>query len=133
MYKIAILSFYSGVVERGAETFAQEIGKRLAKNNKVTVFQAGKVKPQKFKVIQVKTINAKPKSPSGFLGKFYLDWQSFKILIFTLKAAPKILLGKFDLVIPLNGGWQTVLVRLITKIIGAKMFVSGQAGIGSDD
>lgn len=133
MYKIAILSFYSGVVERGAETFAQEIGKRLANNNKVTIFQAGKVKLQKFKVIQVKTINAKPKSPSGFLGKFYLDWQSFKILIFTIKATPKILLGKFDLVIPLNGGWQTVLTRLITKITGSKMLISGQAGIGSDD
>lgn len=132
MYKIAILSFYSGVAERGVETFCLEIARRLAKEHKVTVFQSGKVKPQKFKTVQVKAFATFPKSQSGILGKFYLDWPSLKILIFTIKVIPR-LLKKYDLIIPLNGGWQTVLIRIFSKVPKAKMLISGHAGIGSDD
>jgi len=133
MANIALLSFYSGVVERGVETFCFEIAKRLVKNHKVTVFQSGKIKPQNFKALQVKAFASAPKSQTGIFGKFYFDWQSVKILIFTLKVLPKLYMGKYDLILPLNGGWQTVIIRLFSKIIGAKMLISGHAGIGSDD
>lgn len=133
MANIALISFYSGVVERGVETFCFEIAKRLVKNHKVTVFQSGKIKPQRFKTVQVRAFASAPKSQTGMFGKFYFDWQSVKILIFTLKILPKLYLGKHDLIIPLNGGWQTVIIRLFSKIIGAKMLISGHAGIGSDD
>ena len=134
MSNIAILSYYSGLIERGVETFAYEIGKRLAKNHSVTIFQAGSPKPfQKFKTLQIKTITAKPQTTYGFLGKIYLDVNSLKILIFSLASIPKIIKGKYKILIILNGGWQTVVFRIVTKLTGAKMIIPGEAGIGSDD
>jgi len=134
MANIAILSYYSGVIERGVETFAYEIGKRLSKNHTVTLFQSGNPKPfQKFKTLQIKTITAKPQTHYGFFGKVYLDSHSLKILFFSLFALPKIFKGKYQFFIVLNGGWQTVIVRIITKLLGEKMIIPGGAGIGSDD
>jgi len=45
----------------------------------------------------------------------------------------KLLLGKYDLIIPTNGRLQVVLVRIITWLRGTKMIVSGQSGPGFDD
>lgn len=133
MANIAILSYFSGVVERGVETFAYETAMRLVPKHRVTVFQAGHAKPQKFKVKEIKAFAAPPKSSKGILGKLYFDWQSIRVFIFSLLALPKIFKGKYDLIIPLNGGWQTVVFRVFSKMIGAKVLVSGHAGIGWDD
>jgi len=133
--KIAIISYYSGILDRGVETFVQEITKRLSKKIDITVFQAGnrKYNENQVKVKVIKTFATNSKSSKGIFRKFYLDWQSIKILLFTLKVLPFILKGKYDFVIPTNGGWQTALCRIITKITKAKMIVTGHAGIGSDD
>lgn len=134
MSKIAILSFYSGVVERGVETYVFEMASRLAKKHRVTVFQVGKPEPfQKFKTQEIKFAPTPPKSAKGLLGKVYLDWQSLKILGFSLKSVPKFLAGKYQVVIATNGGWQTVIYRILAKIAGIKMIIPGAAGIGSDD
>lgn len=134
MAKIAFLSFYSGVTERGVETFVYEISKRLSKKHSVTIFQAGQlIKDSRIRTYQIKSFASAPKSSRGILGRLYINWQSIKILIFTLKSLPKIIGSKFDVVIPLNGGWQVAVLRLITKISGSKMLVSGHAGIGADD
>jgi glycosyltransferase involved in cell wall biosynthesis len=134
MAKIAFLSFYSGVADRGVETFVFEVAKRLSKKHSVTIFQAGQlIKSPEVRTYQVKAFASAPKSSRGLLGKLYLDWQSIKILIFSLKSALKVLNGKYDLTIPLNGGWQTVIYRLITKLLRSKMLISGHAGIGADD
>lgn len=134
MTSVAILSYYSGIIERGVETFAYEVARRLSKNHDVTIFQAGNPSPfQKFKTCQVKTLKAKPQSTKGFFGKIYLDMQSMKILIFSLMSLPKILKGKYKFFIILNGGWQTVIFRIFTKLFGGKMIIPGEAGIGQDD
>lgn len=134
MVKIAILSFYSGLTERGVETFAFEIGTRLAKKHQVTIFQAGNPKPfQKFSTTQIKFFASPPKSSQGFIDKIYLNWQALKILGFTIKLAPKFLKGKYQIVFVTNGGWQIVIMRLLAKFTGAKIIVPGAAGIGSDD
>jgi len=134
MSKIAILSFYSGIVERGVETYAFELATRLAKKHRVTIFQAGNPKPfQKFQTIQIKFFASVPESGQGFLGKICLNWQALKILGFSLKSIPRFLKGKYQIVFVLNGGWQTVIFRIITKITGSKLVIPGAAGIGSDD
>ena len=74
-----------------------------------------------------------PKQNDGIFSKFYFDLQSFKILFFSLKIVPDIVRGKYDLIITLNGGWQTVLFRIVSKFTKAKLLITGQAGIGSDD
>jgi len=134
MAKIAILSFYSGIVDRGVETFAYEISKRLKSRHKVTVFQAGVVNHQSG--VRTYKINIKtnfPQSSKGIFGKLYLDKQSLRILIFTLRLMPHLVGNKFDVVIPLNGGWQIVLIRILTLFTKAKILISGHAGIGGDD
>lgn len=133
MKNIAILSFYSGVVERGVETFTLEISKRLAKNYNVTILTAGPMLQQKFKVKQIKSFAKPPKSSKGLFGKFYLDLQSLKILLFTMRALPVIYKNKYQVLIPLNGGWQIAIIRVFSKLFGRKILVSGHAGIGSDD
>jgi glycosyltransferase involved in cell wall biosynthesis len=40
---------------------------------------------------------------------------------------------KYDVIIPINGRLQVILVRKICWLTGAKMVVSGQSGIGWDD
>jgi len=142
MAKIAILSFYSGVVERGVETFAYEIIKRISKKHETTIFQSGSSKYvsgenspkiEKFVVKEIRVSSSKPQSSGNLLSKLYLDGQSLKILIFTLLTLPKIYKAKSNLIIPLNGGWQTALIRVFSKVTGKKMLISGHAGIGSDD
>lgn len=44
-----------------------------------------------------------------------------------------LLKKKYDLIIPTNGRFQVILVRLITWLTGGKMIVSGQSGMGWDD
>jgi len=142
MSKIAFLSFYSGFVERGVETYVYELGVRLAKNHDITVFQGGKshlwygqakISKDKFKIIDINSVGNASKFGNNFLRKFYLDWWSLKILLFSLKAAFKITRGRYDLVIPMNGGWQTVIYRLLSKFRNFKVLIPAQAGIGRDD
>src|SRR3989344_1468901 len=134
MAKIAFLSYYSGVVERGVENFVFELTKRLKQKHEVTIFQAGeRIQNPQIRTYQIKALAQPPKSSKSLISKTYLDWQSFKILIFTLKALPKIIQGRFQIIIPLNGGWQTLIMRIISKFMGAKIIVSGHAGVGLDD
>lgn len=134
MKKIALLSCYSGIVDRGVETFILEISKRLGNDYDVTVFCRENIASHnKFKIKKIKHGIAKPQSSKGLLGKFYLDLQSLKVLIFTLWSLPQLIKGKYDLVIPVNGGWQIAIIRILTKLTGSKMLITGHAGIGSDD
>jgi glycosyltransferase involved in cell wall biosynthesis len=70
---------------------------------------------------------------SSPLRPIYLDYYSRKIAKFTLKFLPYLKKNKYDIVVPTNGGWQSVLVRLATKKLGKKMIVQSNAGIGRDD
>ena len=115
--KIAFLNIFQGKVNRGAETFVDELAKRLAKNCQVDVL-SGK---------------AAPLSRWPILWRFFVDPSGLQILVFTLKNLPKILKEKYDIVIPTNGGWQPAFVRLVTWLYGGKMVISGQSGIGWDD
>lgn len=87
--KIAILNKYQKSVNRGAETYVNELSKRLSKKHTVDV---------------VSDIN-------------YL----------------KIFKNKYDLIIPTNGRFQVMVIRIITWLQSSKMIVSGQSGIGFDD
>ena len=115
--KIVFLNIYQGLVDRGAETFVYELSKRLSKNHKVDIISDKKVPPTRWAI----------------LWRFFLDPQGLSILWFTLKNILKIWKEKFDVVIPVNGGWQPAIVRIVTWLYGGKMIVSGQSGMGWDD
>lgn len=134
MASVAILSFYSGIVDRGVETFAYEISKRLSKKHKIIIFQAGsKIQNTDVRTYQIKSFAKIPHATKNILSKIYLDTQSLKILFFTLKTFSKLTTGKYDVIIPLNGGWQIVLIKILSIITKSKILVSGHAGIGADD
>lgn len=115
--KIAFLNVYQDSVSRGAETFVYEFSKRLKEKHEVTIISGNMVQKERWPI----------------LWRFFIDPQGISILLFTLKNLPKIWKEKFDIVIPLNGGWQPVLVRLTTWLYGGKMIISGQSGKGWDD
>lgn len=45
----------------------------------------------------------------------------------------KVLAGKYDIVIPINGRWQSLKVSLARLIGGYKLLITGHSGIGRDD
>lgn len=115
--KIAILNIYQNLVFRGAETYVNELSKRLAKNNEVHLIVGNSRVPQRW----------------PFIWRTFLDPQGIKIASFTLKNLKRIWKEKYDVVIPTNGGWQPAFIRIITWLYGGKMLISGQSGMGWDD
>jgi len=115
--KIAFLNIYQGLVGRGSETFVSEVASRLSDKNKVDVIVKNKLPGKRWPV----------------LWRAFLDPQGVDVALFTIKNLPRIWREKYDVVIPLNGGWQPAFIRLITWVYGGKMVISGQSGKGWDD
>lgn len=134
MASVAFLSIYSGVVDRGVETFVIELSKRLSKKYNVSIFQAGSaISNKEIRTYTLSAFASKPVQSKNPLSKIYLDVNSIRILFFTLACLPKLLKNRFDVIIPLNGGWQIVLIKIISAFTKSRVIVSGQAGIGADD
>ncbi|MCG2692389.1 glycosyltransferase [Microgenomates group bacterium] len=97
--KIAILSFTSGQIDRGAETVVKELAQRWQKQHQVKVYSSLSL-----------GIND--------LQKF--NWQA-------LREADKF---GADIIMPTNGGQQSLLTRLYCWLRKKKMVVAGMAGLG---
>ena len=116
--KIAFLSISHQAVERGAETFVSEVSKRLkVRGHDVDILSARKAHLPRWPI----------------LWRFFLDPQGVQVCLFTLKNLTKIWKKKYDVVIPVDSGWQPAWVRLTTWLYGGKMVISGQSGKGWDD
>lgn len=115
--KIAFLNIYQEMVERGAETYVAELSKRLSKNHTVDIFSAKKLPPRRWPV----------------LWRLFIDSNSLSICLFTLKNLGKIWREKYNVVVTVNGGWQAIILRIVTWLYGGRLVVSGQAGMGWDD
>lgn len=137
--KIVFLSFYSGWIFRGMETFVHELAKRLAERHKITVIQAGpRPKYSLQQKYEVQSLAQKLRWPEidseGWSRKLMLDYYYRQIFIFTLKACWNNLTKlKPDIVIPVNGGWQSFLVKLYCLWHKSPLVLIGQAGLGWDD
>ncbi len=97
--KIAILSFTSGQVDRGAETVVKELAKRWQKEHQVNVYSGVS--------LGIKDLN-----------KF--NWRA-------LKEADKF---GAEIIMPVNGGWQSLLTRIYCWHKKNKMVITGMAGLG---
>ena len=132
--KIAFLSFYSGRIDRGVEVATAALAKRLSKTHEITLFQAGETLVPGINTVCVDTQDAWPQDTSQSWWRwFYLDYYSRKIGKFTWKFLPYLLRHRYDVVVPTNGGWQIVLLRIATWLLKKKLVVGGNAGIGRDD
>lgn len=116
--KIAFINLYSGINNRGAESFVHDLAARLAENNKVVFFKADS-----------KTWVVQPKHSSSLLKCFFLDPASLSVLVFTLKQLPRLIKENPDVIIPMNGFWQV----LLCKFLGKKILVTGHSGPGWDE
>jgi len=118
--KIAFLSYYSGLVNRGAETFVHEVANALTNlGHEVIVFQGG----GKLKNCVYKTKTIKVKADQGVKSTIR------RFTFCSLKDMDR----DVDIVYPTNGGWQSVLCRFWTWKNGKRMVISGQSGLGRDD
>ncbi len=111
--KIAILSFYTGLIDRGAETWAMVLKEKIGSGFSVEIFGG-----EKFGI----KINWKAKS--------YNYWR-FLLLKHAVSTFPRWI--KSDVVVPINGTVQTIFCRIVTWLIGKPMIVFGHSGPGADD
>jgi glycosyltransferase involved in cell wall biosynthesis len=115
--KIAFLNLYQKTTERGSETFVSELSKRLKSRHEVEIISGSE-----------KLIARWP-----ILWRAFLDPSGLIVFWFTIRTLPKLWKEKYNIVVPLNGGWQPALVRILTWLYGGKMVISGQSGKGWDD
>jgi len=121
--RIAILSFYSGHIERGVETWVKGLAKELKKNNEVSVFQA-----------KSNSIDWKQKDSKGTLKRrLFIDYWSLIIFKFNFLILKKLDNFNPDIIIATDGGWEPAIMRIYTWITGKKLVIVGQAGIGWDE
>lgn len=135
--KIAICNIYNGIVERGAEVFVDKLSNELTRRHEVVVFQSGEKSEGSVKrhiVRGIPYISHQGNYAKGIiLGSIFTFLYHFLVFLFTLLTIPKLLIEKYDWIIPVNGGLQVFLVRLIRFITGSKILISAHAGIGRDD
>lgn len=133
--KIAFLNIYNGLVDRGAERSTHELASYLSKKHEVYLIAGGENKNKTvYKTYKIRPLFSRQKDTSfSIWRKFYLDCWSLQILIFTFRALPFLVKKNFDIIIPVNGGWQTVLCQFLTWLQRGKMVIIGRAGIGRDD
>lgn len=117
--RILFINKFQGKVYRGVESFVTELSNRLSKNHEVSIISGGK--------------DSYTNWSKSIFWRFFLDKNSLEVLSFTLKEFKNIISNKYDVIFPLNGGWQSFIVRLATWISGSKMIISAQSGIGWHD
>lgn len=124
---------YSGHINRGVETWTSEIAGRLGKDHEVFVLQGEdqtenknyKIQPIKLRIFW--RIKANGNRWSRYRESAY--WISLN-LSFSIRAILQLITIDPDIVIPTNGGVQTLILRVFSKLFGWKMVLVGHAGIG---
>jgi len=137
--KLAFVSFYSGLANRGGETYVDALAERLSKKHEVYVFQAGKKEMGKKYVIKLIKLSFNPNhfhknlSVTHTLKRLFLDYFHLKELSFTLKVLPKLWKLKPEIIFPQNSGWEVVILRIFSSIINSRIIVAGESGPGWND
>ncbi|MFZ3069245.1 MAG: glycosyltransferase family 4 protein [Microgenomates group bacterium] len=137
--KLAFVNFYSGIAQRGGETYVNSLAEKLSRRHQVYVFQAGPQKEKGLYRIEEIKISFNPnhshsKLPvTHILKRLFLDYFHLKELIFTIKLLPRLWKIKPDIIFPQNSGWEVLLLRMFSTIIRSKVIVAGQSGPGWND
>lgn len=130
--KIAFISYNNGRVYRGGEIFVDELAKRLSEmGNDVWVIQGSKAaKTQNYHVVHIETKpDWKGRDFTGtFKRKFFIDQRSLAITKFTLQSLSYLKEINPDVVFPINGGWQSVILRLWCLIFSKKILFASISG-----
>src|SRR3972149_7421985 len=110
---VAILSFYSGLVSRGVETFVTELSSKVKDKVDLAVFNADKL----------------PGSGNK-LSYLFLDPPSLAIKRFTREVLLKLETNPPDIIMALNNGWMSLLTKSFCRKHKTKLVLAGFSGIG---
>lgn len=124
--KIAFLNLYSGINNRGAESFSEELARRLSDKNEVKFYSGEKVN---FQVVQPE--HQQPKNIFQMLRKrLFLDQAAISVFKFTTRILPELKGERFNVIIPMNGFWQVLLCKIFLR---SKILITGHSGPGWDE
>jgi len=115
--KIAIVNYTQKQTLRGGEIFVDELSRRLRKRHIVHVLHSDKPLGRRLSIVW----------------RTYLDLYGISILRHSVSILPRLRSEHYDIVMPINSGWQALVVRIYTAIFGGKVVISGQSGAGWDD
>jgi glycosyltransferase involved in cell wall biosynthesis len=120
--RIVVLSFTSGQIDRGVETIVREVTSRWQKKHQVKVISAQSLGMK---------VDYKKMSQGSWWRILMIDYFHFKIFWFTLKALREVSSwGEVKVLMPVNGGWQSLLCRLYCWSKKIKLVIPGLAGLG---
>lgn len=123
--KIAFLNLYAGAVQRGAETFTEALAERLKKKHAVMWYQG---------YSEETPLHQFPKNILRSLQKrCFIDRANRAVLWFSLRMLSSLRQGNFDVVAPMNGFWQVLLLKLLQPFQKYKILIIGHAGPGWDE
>jgi glycosyltransferase involved in cell wall biosynthesis len=122
--KVAILSFYSGLVSRGVETFVTELSAHLKGKVDLKVYQADSVGIK---------LEPKPDTTGKISRYLFLDYYSLKIKQFTQSILERLAGDPPDIIMALNNGWMSLLTKQFCRQHKTKLVLAGFSGIGWDD
>jgi glycosyltransferase involved in cell wall biosynthesis len=118
--KIAFLHYHHSTHIRGAETFVSELSKALKRKNKVKIFSSSNPLTDS-------------RSEISIAQRFFIDTLSLSIATWTFSQLKPLEDLNPDFVFALNGGWQTLILRVWTFLHRKKLIIPGQSGPGWDD
>lgn len=113
---IAILNYYAKS-DRGVEVWAREL--------------AGHSRSVSFKIYYSEKTKQQDRSKLTIRQRLFLDSASLGIGIWTIKTLKE--LQDVDCIIPTNGGWQSVIVKVFSILKSKPVVIVGHSGIGWDD
>lgn len=114
--KVAILSFYSGLVSRGVETFVTELSQRVKNKVELKVYHGQKLP-----------------GPGNKLHYIFADPPSLAIRQFTRETLAQLAADPPDIIMALNNGWMSWLAKRFCQRHKTKLVLAGFSGIGWDD
>jgi glycosyltransferase involved in cell wall biosynthesis len=124
--KIQFLNLYGGRVQRGSETFNEALAEKLKKRRHKIVWYKGfseELPKHEFSGSFLKRLQKRA----------FLDKPMRKVLTFTLKHLPEIASRRSDVIIPMNGFWQVLLLKVFQPIGRYKILITGHSGPGWDE
>lgn len=130
--RVVFISYNNGRVYRGGEIFVDELAKRLSKiGNDVWVIQGSKAtKSHDYHIIHIRTNpNWKGRDFTDTLKrKLFIDKRSLAIAKFTIQSLSRLTDINPDVVFPINGGWQSIILRLWCLVFRKKILFASVSG-----
>ncbi|MCX7928132.1 MAG: glycosyltransferase [Patescibacteria group bacterium] len=131
---VAIISFYRGINNRGVERWVNDLTGNLSGKCDFTIYQNSNLPACRgVEIVNGYVTYQRKIVKSKLLKRFFIDYDSLKILHFCFKILPKLIFRKHQIIIPTDGGWESAIVRIICWLTGKKMIIVGHAGVGYDD